>query len=605
MAALETPEINPSVQHLFDLLKWVREGRVRVPRFQRSFVWTRPKMLDLFDSVRRQFPIGTLLFWDPKGPHPTFARLGPLMLKPVDGSPLLLLDGQQRLTTLAGTLLFDELGATADDDEDPGRWKIYFDASREPDGEFVHCDPRRTIPESWVAVSELMDLNKLIEAGTKWLSESSAAGRTEAQRWVKRLQDVGRALATYKIPIVTFSTHELDTAVNSFGRLNRAGQTVGADELYTALTWENKPKEGEFRLADHIDAILREIARRGFGKIDRTFVLRTILALADLDPYRSSWKSLGEELKKQTRKNLPRAISEAERGLLRGVDFLRELGIWNARLLPYGMLLVALGAFFGRCDSPGEKQKSILRRLVWVSSFAGWFGGTNPARVRALIEELRDRITQETSPRELKSFDLDMPAESFPERYDLRSARLRTLLCVLLRNGLRGPDGQHWSTDAIASRVLERGPAAFSTIFSSLRDKTLRSSPANRIFDVQPERKGQARNWLQTVTGDEWAELARAHVLPLEGFPFPRKAADEYVRARLEQLIEHERAFMLAEGVTPSSSDGPGPIRIDVEDDPPTDEDRWVFSDPDDTALDAPPDIEWFEEVESEDESPK
>jgi hypothetical protein len=44
----EAPEITPQVLHLRDLLKWVRQGRVRVPSFQRDFTWDRPRMLTLF-----------------------------------------------------------------------------------------------------------------------------------------------------------------------------------------------------------------------------------------------------------------------------------------------------------------------------------------------------------------------------------------------------------------------------------------------------------------------------------------------------------------------------------------------------------------------------
>ena len=57
----DAPEITPQVLHLRDLLKWVRQGRVGVPNFQRDFIWDRGRMLSLFDSIRKQYPIGTLL----------------------------------------------------------------------------------------------------------------------------------------------------------------------------------------------------------------------------------------------------------------------------------------------------------------------------------------------------------------------------------------------------------------------------------------------------------------------------------------------------------------------------------------------------------------
>ena len=105
----EAPEITPQVLHLRDLLKWVRQGRVRVPNFQRDFTWDRQRMIQLFDSIRKQYPIGTLLFWESTKPLPMYDRLGPLRLPESSGGKLLVLDGQQRLTTLAGVMLLDEL----------------------------------------------------------------------------------------------------------------------------------------------------------------------------------------------------------------------------------------------------------------------------------------------------------------------------------------------------------------------------------------------------------------------------------------------------------------------------------------------------------------
>ena len=112
----DAPEITPQVLHLRDLLKWVRQGRVRVPNFQRDFTWDRERMLNLFDSIRKQYPIGTLLFWESTKSRPMLDHLGPLSLPEFHGGKLLILDGQQRLTTLAGVLLFNEMDrSTADD----------------------------------------------------------------------------------------------------------------------------------------------------------------------------------------------------------------------------------------------------------------------------------------------------------------------------------------------------------------------------------------------------------------------------------------------------------------------------------------------------------
>ena len=79
------------------LVEDIRVGRIGLPDIQRPFVWSATKARDLFDSLYRGYPIGTLMFWE-TGAEVGTRRIG------VDGgdrSPqLLVVDGQQRLTAL-------------------------------------------------------------------------------------------------------------------------------------------------------------------------------------------------------------------------------------------------------------------------------------------------------------------------------------------------------------------------------------------------------------------------------------------------------------------------------------------------------------------------
>ena len=45
-------EVKPEVSFLFELIREVVAGRVRIPIFQRPYVWRREQMLDLLDSIR-------------------------------------------------------------------------------------------------------------------------------------------------------------------------------------------------------------------------------------------------------------------------------------------------------------------------------------------------------------------------------------------------------------------------------------------------------------------------------------------------------------------------------------------------------------------------
>lgn len=79
------------------LLDYIAKGKLSLPDIQRPFVWKATQVRDLFDSLYRGFPVGTLMLWE------TGAKVG---IKPVGGGEmdmvpsLLIIDGQQRLTSL-------------------------------------------------------------------------------------------------------------------------------------------------------------------------------------------------------------------------------------------------------------------------------------------------------------------------------------------------------------------------------------------------------------------------------------------------------------------------------------------------------------------------
>ncbi|HEX3554620.1 MAG TPA: DUF262 domain-containing protein [Thermoanaerobaculia bacterium] len=558
----ETPEITPQVVHLIDLLKWAREGRLRVPKFQRDFVWRRQDIVDLFDSISKQYPIGTMFLWgaDPMPEHRD--HIGPLGLPDYKGQTWLVLDGQQRLTTLVGVLLFGEPQWNKKlDSEDPGRWEIYFDAK--PDGGFTHAPRSEPLPSSYIAAPALLDTMKLFNEANRITKVENAE---TAELWVNRAQQAARAIQGYRVPIVQFTTNNLSIAVESFSRLNKKGRSIGQDEMFSALTYE-ETGGGRFHLAGEIDRLQQSMVRSGFGEVGRTILLRAVLTAAGLDMYRTDWSRLGEQVKTDTRQRLPDAVTEAERGLNEARAFLRGLGVLNARMLPYSMQLVSLGAFFGRCSEPTNEQKTLLRRWFWSSSFAGWFGTGNPTRVRRLVEELRDRLPKEKSPANLEHMDLGQPALPTPLRFDLRSARVRALVCVLLRREPKRPDGTPLALAEAAQLLFERGPGAMSVVCATVRDSDLRKSPANRILDVAPDVPGQAKNWLLKLDPSFRGGVLESHAIPLDSFDLIQSGDnDAFLQRRMEFLGQLEREFMQQVQVTFPASNEPALSPLDTDD---------------------------------------
>ncbi|MEE1922073.1 DUF262 domain-containing protein [Pseudomonas sp. 148P] len=561
-------EITPQVVHLIDLLKRAKEGRLRVPRFQREYVWRRQDIIDLFDSVASQYPIGTLFLWGGQPVPNSRSNIGPLSLPQYNGETWLVLDGQQRLTTLVGVLLLGEEQWTDVDDEDPARWLLFFDAQS---NSFVHLSPGEAAPDYCFPVPALLDTVKLFSQLEKLMKsvEIDGAGggsRDRIFQWVTQAQKVARAIQSYRIPLVEIKTNDLSVAVESFSRLNKKGRSIGQDEMFSALTY-GESESNAFHLAAEIDKLQEGMVRSGFGEVDRNILLRAVLTAAGLDMYRTDWTRLGEQVKQNLRGHLPHAIKEAEIGLEYARRFLIELGVLNERMLPYSMQLVALSAFYGKCQNPTASQKQLLTRWFWSSSFTGWFGFGNPARVRRLVDELRDQVSQNPNPTCLDNMDIEHPALSTPLRFDLRSARVRAMLCVCLSRRPLRPDGSELGVAEAARLLFERGPQSMSTLCATVRDADLRKSPANRIIDVTSDASGQAKTWILSLGSDVRNAVLLSHAIPPDSiYLLASGKNDEFLQKRLEFLSSIERDFMAKVGVTPPVSDIPALSPLDADD---------------------------------------
>jgi len=79
------------------ILEKIDENQLFVPAFQREYVWKRDDAKQLIDSLIKEYPTGTMLIWETADPP---ELKGPHKYNEQEGAVRLLLDGQQRVTTL-------------------------------------------------------------------------------------------------------------------------------------------------------------------------------------------------------------------------------------------------------------------------------------------------------------------------------------------------------------------------------------------------------------------------------------------------------------------------------------------------------------------------
>jgi len=355
-------------QSIENLLGRIPRGELRIARFQRPFRWTPKNRIELFDSIVRGFPIGTLLFWrrsSPAMPQLTFQRY----VVPVDASPaaLWIVDGQQRVSTLADALLYN----AAD-----GEKTIHYDLITR---QFSWARRSVATPELFssgderlLPLSELLDSRRLI----RWMSR-----HLPNEELQDRAIDVGKRLREYSVPAYVVEASDEAVLREVFARINSAGTPLLATEVFSALhDTIDSTASGPTTLAD-----LADLTEEGFGVLANDIALKALLAVAfpksalEEDLIHSIEASGAPDLYQRTR----RALEKTAR-------FLREdAAIPHAFLIPYSLIVWVLARFFDAFPEPFTRSLTLLRRWVWRGSIAQRLTGSKVG-IRAYLRCVRD-----------------------------------------------------------------------------------------------------------------------------------------------------------------------------------------------------------------------
>jgi hypothetical protein len=228
---------------VFGLIEDIKQGEVALPDIQRPFVWGTTKVRDLLDSMYKGFPVGYLLFWE-TGVEAGARQIGVNAKEKVPR--LLIVDGQQRLTSLYAVLTGSEI---VKDDYSRGRVRIAFrpddatfavaDAATDKDPEFI-----ADISALWVPGQRKNVVRSYLGrlAGTRDLDDQERDRLDEA---VDRLHD----LRDYPFKAVELaSSVEEEQVAEVFVRINSEGVTLSqADFILTLMSvfWEKGRRQLE------------------------------------------------------------------------------------------------------------------------------------------------------------------------------------------------------------------------------------------------------------------------------------------------------------------------------------------------------------------------
>lgn len=443
-----------------ELVQLVRSGKIRVPWFQRGLKWKKDHVADLFDSIYRGFPIGSLLFYKRPAEIATL-EVGPLKLEvPEQPEAWWVVDGQQRVTTLAAALARPLPLPDRPSAQDP--YVLFFDAQSQ---EFKAPPISGEIPGAWVPLPVLLDGARLTEWVFGW-----EKGSDEAFRRV--VFEAGARIREYSVPLYLLDSAGSQVAEEIYYRTNQTGVPLKWTEVHKAL-FGGKDLEAP---PTTLEALATELTKVGMGQIEEERLLTCLLALRAKDPTRTF-----PEHYRRDPEFLRDAVHEALPVLRRGLSFLREdAGIPHLRLLPQSIVLDILTRFFAVHPAPGARTRLLLSRWLWrVLLGAGAYDDRTLRRrgVKVVGED------EEGSLQRLLGLVRDEPPRSFelPSKFDARSADSRLTMLTLAHRQPR--DLETGEVIAVAALLQDLGRHAFVPILSG-RDRDLEwaKSPANRLI---------------------------------------------------------------------------------------------------------------------------
>lgn len=366
------------------ILDHIESGHMALPEFQRGYVWNRDQVRGLMHSLYRRHPVGSLLVWATQSEGATHRGEGEL----APGVVKLLLDGQQRITSLYGIIR----GAAPRFFE--GNLQAFtglrFHLDRE---EFAFYSPVKMKDDPlWVDVTALMQagMDGLGSYITSLGSHPELAGRVGD--FVGRLSGVlGIREIELHIDEVTGTDKTIDVVVDIFNRVNSGGTKLSKGDLALAKICAEWP-DGR----DRMKKVLERWRDAGYN-FDLDWLLRNVNTIVTGEAKFSHLHSIE-----------PRRVEEGLEKAERAIDHLLNLidgrlGLDHDRVFFGRYAMPVMVHYLNRRGGQFADEVERDRLLFWYLQSAMWgrFSGSTETVIDQdlkLLEDLEgglDRLIQQ------------------------------------------------------------------------------------------------------------------------------------------------------------------------------------------------------------------
>jgi hypothetical protein len=331
---------NWNLKKIFNELE---NGNIKIPRFQRGYVWERSKIVKLLNSIYRQYPIGSFFIWVASLEYKNFCReMTELNLpeKPESSKYSFILDGQQRITSLYVALKGKKLNGSDFS-------TICFNLEKK---EFQI--PRLKNEKHNIPAWKLFDTTAYGDI----LSEYVVNDRPKAEVW----RECQQIFTDYPISVIRTLEMDLEQVVNIFERINQGGKRLSLFDLVHASAWSPN-----FDLREKIKEFNNKANIKNFGGIEEEVFIQS-LSLNKFDDCRS-----------QNQLNLTAEIASliwevTIKCIELSIDYLRTLGVRFIDFIPYNSFLPVIQYYFYKSGNSTIKYEHVklIENWFWTATFS-------------------------------------------------------------------------------------------------------------------------------------------------------------------------------------------------------------------------------------------
>ncbi len=334
------------------ILDHIDSGHMALPEFQRGYVWNRDQVRGLFDSLYRRHPVGGLLVWATESntaDHRGEGNLAPGIVK-------LLLDGQQRMTSLYGVVR--------------GKAPKFFDGNAQAfTGLRFHLDAATFAFYQPVKMQDdplWIDVTELMKKGTAGLGEFVARLSSQPEHVPKIGDYAGRLSRLLGITDVDLHVEEvtgtdktLDVVVDIFNQVNSGGTKLSKGDLALAKICADWPEA-----RDTMKAKLKEWAKADYH-FNLDWLLRSVNTVLTGE---AKFQFLHDRSAEEIQNGLKRATKHIDTclNLISG-----RLGLDHDQVFFGRFAVPVLVRYLDQRTGPlGEKERDKL--LFWFTQAGMW-----------------------------------------------------------------------------------------------------------------------------------------------------------------------------------------------------------------------------------------